>query len=100
MKHGIPTTTEPNRPECLYMRNMFHEFFWGPFETEDELEAAVAKLDVADPYWDYEAFCIIHGANPLPKDFVFGFLPARHAFVSRVHGRPRAPLSSSTTVVP
>ena len=73
MKHGIQTCREPKDPSSLYMRNLFHEFFWGPFKDEAEVIAAINTLDTADPYWDYDPFCIIYGADPLPKDFVSGF---------------------------
>jgi hypothetical protein len=67
------------------MRNLYHEFFWGPFTDEADLVKAVLTLDQADPYWDYDPFCIIHGANPLPGDFVFGFPSVDDAFKRRVH---------------
>lgn len=98
MKHGIQTTGTPDKPECLYMRNLYHEFFWGPFADESELTKAVLALDKADSYWDYDPFCIIYGANPLPTDFVFGFRFADDALKERVsaarktangHGQPR-----------
>lgn len=73
MRYGIPTTNEPSDSTCIYMRNMYHEFFWGPFNTENACSEAIAALDKADSDWDYDPFCMIYGANPLPKDFVFGF---------------------------
>ena len=73
MRHGIPTCASPTDPKAIYMRNMYHEFFWGPFASEDEVSRAIATLDKADEYWDYDPFCMIYGADPLPKDFVFGF---------------------------
>lgn len=66
------------------MRNLYHEFFWGPFADEAELTKAVIALDKADSYWDYDPFCIIYGANPLPTDFVFGFRFADDALKERV----------------
>ncbi len=73
MKHGIVTCHEPKDSTAIYMRNLYHEFFWGPFKDEHECAAAIAALDKADSYWDYDPFCMIYGADPLPKDFVFGF---------------------------
>jgi len=90
MKHGIQTTSKPDKPECLYMRNLYHEFFWGPFSDEAELTGAVLALDKADPQWDYEPFCIIYGANPLPLDFVFGFRFAEEAIKERVSNARKA----------
>ena len=73
MKHGIPTTTKPHLPDKLYMRCMFHEFFFGPFDDEQAVAAACRQLDKADSFWDYDSFCVHYGANPLPDDFVRGF---------------------------
>lgn len=70
---SIPTTKNPNDPNQFYMRLMYHEFFFGPFATEDDLVAAIQELDGWDKMWDYDGFCIIRGANPLPKSFVTGF---------------------------
>lgn len=72
-RYGIPVCNEPRDPESLYMRNMYHEFFWGPFQTERDLTDAIKHLDEVEPYWDYDPFCIIYGADPLPKDYVGGF---------------------------
>lgn len=73
MRHNIPTCSKPKDPNALYMRNMYKEFFWGPFNDEKAVIDAIKILDTADPHWDYEPFCIIYGADPLPDDFVFGF---------------------------
>jgi hypothetical protein len=72
-KHGVPTCKDPTDPTKIYMRNMYHEFFWGPFDDESAVIEALKTLDVADSYWDYDPFCMIYGADPLPKDYVFGF---------------------------
>jgi len=84
MRHGIQTVREPTDPKSLYMRNLYHEFFWGPFADEAALTAAVIALDKADPYWDYDPFCIIYGADPLPSDFVFGFKRASDELRARL----------------
>lgn len=85
MRHGIPTCVDPDKPECLYMRNLFHEWFWGPFKDEKELVDALNVLDKADPYWDYDPFCIIYGMNRLPKDYVFGFKCAPDEMKERIY---------------
>ena len=72
-KPQIPTTKEPTESDKFYFRLMYHEFFFGPFDTEDDVSQALVKLDAWDPMWDYDCFCIMHGESPLPKDFVFGF---------------------------
>lgn len=71
MKHGIPTCSQPDEPTKLYMRVMYREWFYGPFYDEAAVIAAVQHLDKAD--WDYDCFCVVSGANPLPKDYVLGF---------------------------
>ena len=78
------------------MRNLYHEFFWGPFADEAELTKAVIALDKADPQWDYYPFCIVYGANPLPYDFAFGFRSADAALRKRVNDA-RGPLFGSAT---
>ena len=70
---GIPTCTDPVDPQSLYMRRLFSSSFFGPFKDEEALVAALQHLDKVVPMWDDNPFCIIYGANPLPKDYVFGF---------------------------
>ena len=57
----------------MYMRNLYHEFFWGPFLSEDEVGAAMKSLDKADKDWDYDPVSIVYGASPLPNDYLSGF---------------------------
>lgn len=73
MNPPVPTTRTPNDPSCFYMRILYRTFFFGPFKDRAELVAGIKALDAYDPMWDYDPACIIRGANPLPKDFVFGF---------------------------
>ena len=84
MKNGNPTCIDPVNPECFYMRNLFHEYFWGPFETEQAVIDAIDRNDTADPYWDYNPFCIIKGLYPLPKDYVYGFPFVDDAIKARI----------------
>jgi hypothetical protein len=89
MRHGIPTCSEPVDPKAIYMRNMYCTFFWGPFSTEDEVSQAIATLDKADEYWDYDPFCMIYGSNPLPKDYVFGFSDVDQETRKRIEKKAR-----------
>ena len=73
MRHGVPTVQYPTDPKSIYFRNLYRTFFFGPFTSESEASSAISVLDKADPMWDYDPFCMIYGADPLPKDFVFGF---------------------------
>jgi len=73
MRPDIPTCKKPTDPKSIYVRCVYHTFFWGPFKDEQAVIKAIKALDKADPYWDYDSFCIIYGASPLPKDFVGGF---------------------------
>jgi hypothetical protein len=57
----------------MYMRILYRTFFWGPFDDEAAVIAALRKLDKEVPDWDDDPFCVIFGADPLPKDYVFGF---------------------------
>ena len=72
-KPQIPTTQTPTESNKFYFRIAFRVFFFGPFNTEEEVSMAMSKLDVYDPMWDYDSYCIIYGKSPLPIDFVFGF---------------------------
>ena len=69
----IPTVKDPTDPEKLYFRLMYHEFFFGPFDSKDAVSKALAELDAWDEMWDYDCFCIIRGLSQLPEDYVFGF---------------------------
>jgi hypothetical protein len=91
MRYGIPTCVDPIDPKSIYMRNMYHEFFWGPFKDEQLVTDAINALDEADPYWDYDPFCIICGCDPLPSDYVFGFPAVDDETKKRIYaGRKRA----------
>jgi len=72
-KPKIPTVKNPVCPDKFYFRLMYHEFFFGPFNTKDDVSKALADLDTWNEMWDYDSFCIIRGMSPLPDDFVFGF---------------------------
>lgn len=89
MRHGVPTTGTPDLPDSLYMRNLFHEFFWGPFADVDALIRAIQRLDVSDPMWDYDPFCVIYGASPLPADFVHGFRHVDESVEERIRAARR-----------
>ena len=84
MRYGVPTTTIPSDPRSIYMRNLYHEFFWGPFSDEREVAMAIVRLDTADPHWDHDPFCMVYGANPLPRDFVGGFPDVSQEFRNEV----------------
>jgi len=84
MKHGIKTCSDPTDPKSIYMRNFGHTFFWGPFKDEQEVIEAIKTLDEADPCWDYDPFCVIYGADPLPEDFTFGFPFVDGDMISRI----------------
>lgn len=90
MRYKIPTCKDPTDPSCLYMRNLFREWFWGPFKDEQALIDAIKILDKFDPHWDEDPFCIIYGSNPLPTDYVFGF--------KSVSGEVRERIESSRVV--
>lgn len=71
--HKLPTVKDPTDPNKIYFRLMYREFFYGPFDTKEEVSKAMAILDTWDKMWDYDGFCIIRGLSPLPDDYVFGF---------------------------
>lgn len=73
LRHGVQVCKHPTKPNMLYIRVMYHEWFWGPFKTEQDVLDAMIKLDEKDPYWDYDCFSIHYGADPLPDNYVTGF---------------------------
>lgn len=75
MKHQIPKCKHPDNPSKLYMQNMFCNWFWGPFDSEEHITEAINILDESDPYWCYDPFCILYGADPLPSDYTYGLQP-------------------------
>jgi len=40
---------------------MYHEFFWGPYQSLEELEAARKRLDAQDEYWNYNGDATVKG---------------------------------------
>lgn len=85
MRYGVKTCSDPIDPKLIYMRNMYHSFFWGGFKGVEAVIDAIAILDKADPMWDYDPFCLIYGSNPLPGNYVFGFRFVENAIRERVY---------------
>lgn len=73
MKHGLPTCADPVDANAFYVRVLYSTFFYGPFEDEGTLTAAINHLDATVEWWDYDCFAIMRGLTPLPTDYVFGF---------------------------
>jgi len=89
MRDGVKTCQDPTDPRSLYIRNLYRTFFFGPFADEHECAAAIAALDKADPMWDYDPFCIIYGADPLPADYVGGFPAVPYDMRKRIETEAR-----------
>jgi hypothetical protein len=77
----------PDQPDKIYVRVLYHTFFYGPFSNEDEVIKALQFLDKTKPMWDYDSYCIVYGANPLPKDYVFGFPFVPKEMAERIRNR-------------
>jgi hypothetical protein len=73
MSKLIPTTQKPNDPNKFYFRVWYTTFFFGGFDSIEEVGEAMKQLDKLDRMWDYNTFSIIKGLDPLPEDFVYGF---------------------------
>lgn len=69
MKNGVATTSQASDPKLLYVRCMYHTFWYGPFASEDDVAAALRTLDAADEYWDYDCFAIHYGVADM-KDAI------------------------------
>jgi len=85
----LPTTYRPTDPNALYMRLGFRQWFWGPFQNENDLIAAILLMDENEPYWDYDSFTVAYGADPLPEDFVHGFPTPRKSLLERIKNARR-----------
>jgi hypothetical protein len=90
MRHNIPTTPSPDQPSKLYMRCMYHTFFYGPFDDEEAVIRAIVTLGRADPYWDDDGRAILWGSNPLPKDMAFGHRFVGEDMLDRILNAARA----------
>ncbi len=82
-RYGVPTVSSPSDPKALYVRCMYHTFWWGPFAGEAEVADALKKLDTAEPMWDYDCFAIHYGVANL-KDAVNDPVYVSHAARERI----------------
>ena len=60
-KLGEPTVRWPTDPNAYYIRCMYHEFFWGPYASLEEVTEATKRLFMRDPYWNYDPPCVYRG---------------------------------------
>ena len=63
MRFGVPVTNEASDEKALYVRCMYHEWYYGPFASEDDVVTALKTLDKEYPYWDYDPFAIHYGVE-------------------------------------
>lgn len=58
---GEPTVSWPTDPNSFYIHVMYHEFFYGPYSSIEEVRAARERLDAKDEYWNYDCDAIVKG---------------------------------------
>lgn len=61
MRVGEPTVSWPTDPAKYYIHCMFHEFFWGPYNSPDEVRAAAKRMTARDEYWNYDPATVVRG---------------------------------------
>jgi hypothetical protein len=67
----MKTTTKAIHKDKMYLRLLYHEFFW-EFDTIEEIKAFVRKMDEEEPMWDYDCFTIHKGDPRWETDKNFG----------------------------
>jgi len=40
---------------------MFHEFFWGPYDSLEAVETARERMTKIDDYWNYDPDAVVRG---------------------------------------
>jgi hypothetical protein len=61
MTLGEPTVSWPTDPEKFYIYCMYHEFFWGPYDSLDAVNAARKRMTAIDDYWNYDPDAVVKG---------------------------------------
>ena len=58
---GEQTVRWPTDPNSFYIHVMYHEFFYGPYASLEEIHAARKRLTAKDEYWNYDCDAIVKG---------------------------------------
>jgi hypothetical protein len=61
MKTGEPTVSWPTDPDSFYIHVMYHEFFYGPYASLKEVNAARERMTAIDEYWNYDCDAVVKG---------------------------------------
>lgn len=61
-RYGYPAVEWADDPAKFYARHMYREWFYGPFDSLDEVRALVRNLDEREPWWDYDGFAVTRGS--------------------------------------
>lgn len=68
MMLGEPTVLWPSNPEKFYIYVLFHEFFYGPYDSLEAVDQAKARLTAMDEYWNYDCEATVRGDITPPKE--------------------------------
>jgi hypothetical protein len=61
MRLGEPTVSWPTDPAKFYIHCIFHEFFWGPYDSLESVREAMTRMTAIDNYWDYDPAAVVKG---------------------------------------
>ena len=56
-----PTSKWPDQAGKFYAYLMYHQWSFGPFDSEHELRAFVRAEDKRDRYWRYDGLALMEG---------------------------------------
>lgn len=51
----------PDDPTKYYIGRMFHDFYWGPYDSLDQARIARIRMTILDPLWNYDPDGIVLG---------------------------------------
>jgi hypothetical protein len=56
-----PITSTPTDPTKFYGQLLYRDWFFGPFDTLEQVRELVRDLDAHDPFWSYDGFGVMRG---------------------------------------
>ena len=67
MKDGFPTVSWPNDPTKYYVQLGYRTWFYGPFDSVEDVQNFRRTMTERDPYWNYDGAGTCRG-NPAATD--------------------------------
>jgi hypothetical protein len=75
MRDRFPTCEWPDDPSKFYGHLMYHEWFFGPFDTLRELADLDAARRQDDPSWGHDPFTVYRGGGPSREGGLGALIP-------------------------